>query len=51
LYASTTSSGPHEFAFWWTVAIGLTVLYLAAASWLYVVVDRKARMSGELALA
>jgi ABC-2 type transport system permease protein len=51
LYASTTSSGPHEFALWWTVAIGLTVLYLAAASWLYVVVDRKARMSGELALA
>lgn len=51
LYASTSLGGPHDFVNWWAAAIGLTVIYLVAASWLYGLVDRKARISGELALA
>jgi ABC-2 type transport system permease protein len=51
LYASTTDSGPHDFALWWLAAVGLSVLYLAGAVFLYRLVDRRARMTGELALA
>jgi ABC-2 type transport system permease protein len=51
LYASTNPQGPHHFAAWWAAAIALSVIYLIAASWLYRLVDWKARVSGELALA
>ena len=51
LYASTTNGGAHDFVSWWLAAIGLSVLYIAGALLLYRLVDRRARMSGELALA
>ena len=51
IYASTTSEGPHDFAAWWLAAVGLSVLYLFGAAWLYRLVDWRARMSGDLALA
>jgi ABC-2 type transport system permease protein len=51
LYASTDPAGRHDFAAWWAAAIGLSLAYLVAAAWLYRLVDRRARLSGELALA
>jgi len=51
LYASTTNSGSHDFLAWWLAAVGLSVIYVAGAMFLYRLVDRRARMSGELALA
>ena len=51
LYASTTSEGPHDFALWWIVAIALSLVYLVSAYFLYALVERRARVSGELALA
>jgi len=51
LYASTTAEGPHDFALWWLAAIGLSVAYLVCAYFLYRLVDSRARVSGELALA
>ena len=51
IYASTTSQGPHDFVAWWLASIGLSLGYLVAAFFLYRLVDRRARMSGELALA
>jgi ABC-2 type transport system permease protein len=51
IYASTANSGPHDFVAWWLAAIGLSVLYIAGALFLYQLIDRRARMSGELALA
>lgn len=51
LYASTNPAGPHLYVYWWTAAVALSVVYLIAASWLYRLVDRRARVSGELALA
>lgn len=51
LYASTTTEGPHDFAAWWTAAIVLSLAYLVAAYFLYALVERRARVSGELALA
>jgi ABC-2 type transport system permease protein len=51
IYAATTTNGPHDFAYWWAAAIALSVAYLVGAWWLYRLVDRKARLSGELALA
>lgn len=51
VYASTTTQGPHDFALWWSVTVVLSVAYLAAAAWLYRLVDVRARVSGDLALA
>jgi ABC-2 type transport system permease protein len=51
LYASTTSSGSHDFLAWWLAAVGLSVLYIAGALLLYRLVEVRARMTGDLALA
>ncbi len=51
LYASTVMQGPHDFTLWWLAAIGLSVAYLIGAYFLYGLVEREARVSGELALA
>jgi ABC-2 type transport system permease protein len=51
LYASTTSQGPHDFIVWWAAAIGLSLVYLAASTFLYRLVDKRARATGQLALA
>jgi ABC-2 type transport system permease protein len=51
LYASTTTSGPHDFAWWWFVTIAISVAYLVGAFFMYREVQRAARVSGELALA
>ena len=51
LYAATNPNGPHDFALWWAATVGLSVVYLALAAWLYRVVDNRARATGELALA
>jgi len=51
IYASTTSQGPHDFVAWWLVSIALSIAYLVGAFFLYRLVDQRARMSGELALA
>jgi ABC-2 type transport system permease protein len=51
LYASTTAEGAHDFAVWWALSIVLSVVYLALSLLLYRVVEKRARVSGELALA
>ena len=51
LYASTVATGSHDYALWWAAAIGLSLVYLAGAYFLYALVEREARVSGELALA
>jgi ABC-2 type transport system permease protein len=51
IYASTTLSGPHDYAVWWLESVGLSLAYLAGAVFLYRLVDDRARKSGELALA
>jgi ABC-2 type transport system permease protein len=51
LYASTTAEGPHDFAVWWSAAIAISVVYLVLSLFLYRTVERRARVSGELALA
>jgi ABC-2 type transport system permease protein len=50
IYAATTNEGPHDFVAWWLASVGLSLVYLAGAFFLYRLVDRRARMSGELAL-
>jgi len=51
LYASTLTAGAHDYATWWLFAGGLTLVYLVCAYVLYAFVERRARVSGELALA
>lgn len=51
VYASTSKDGPHYFIYWWAAATALSIVYLVGTSWLYRLVDWRARMSGELALA
>ena len=51
LYASTLAEGPHDFVVWWLVAGALSLAYLVAAYFLYALVERQARVSGQLALA
>jgi ABC-2 type transport system permease protein len=51
IYASTTSRGPHDFVAWWLATLALSVLYLFGAAMLYRLVDRRARVSGELGVA
>lgn len=51
LYASTVAEGAQDFAAWWLAAVGLSLLYLAGAYLLYALVERRARVSGQLALA
>ena len=51
LYASTTAEGPHDYVAWWVYAVGISVVFLIAGYFLYLLVERKARVSGQLALA
>jgi ABC-2 type transport system permease protein len=51
LYASTNQLGPHDYTEWWLASAALSLAYLGAAFFLYRVVERRARVSGELALA
>lgn len=51
LYASTMAGGSQDFGAWWLYALGLGLAYLVAAYFLYGVVERQARVSGQLALA
>jgi len=51
LYASTTNAGPHDYLVWWLAALGLSVVYLVAAFFMYLLVQNRARESGELAMA
>jgi ABC-2 type transport system permease protein len=51
LYASTVAGGPHDFVAWWLIAAGISAAYLVGAYFLYALVEREARVSGQLALA
>jgi ABC-2 type transport system permease protein len=51
IYASTTSDGPHDFAVWWLATIGISLAYIAGAFFMYRLVGKHARVSGDLALA
>ena len=51
LYASTVSGGAPGIETWWLAATGLSLLYLVGAYFMYGMVGRRARVSGELALA
>jgi ABC-2 type transport system permease protein len=51
IYAATTNEGPHDFAAWWLAAILISIAYMVFALFLYQLVERRARISGELALA
>lgn len=51
LYASTLAEGPHDFVAWWLYSIGLSFIFLIGAYFLYALVEREARVSGQLALA
>lgn len=51
VYASTVVEGPHDFTVWWLVAAGISAAYLVGAYFLYALVEREARVSGQLALA
>ena len=51
LYASTTSEGPHDFLAWWAAAFVMSLAYIALSVFLYRLVDKRARASGQLALA
>jgi ABC-2 type transport system permease protein len=51
LYASTLADGPHDFVAWWLLAGALSLAYMVAAYFLYALVEREARVSGQLALA
>jgi ABC-2 type transport system permease protein len=50
LYAATTAEGPHDFAAWWVATIVLSLVYIGLSVWLFHLVDRRARATGELAL-
>jgi ABC-2 type transport system permease protein len=51
LYAATTAEGPHDFVAWWAATVVLSVAYLGLSVFLFRLVDRRARATGELALA
>ena len=51
LYATTVAEGPHDFTLWWLASLGLSFAYLVGAYFFYGLVEREARVSGELALA
>ena len=50
LYASTLTEGPRDYVTWWLVALALSAAYLVVGYALYALVERRARVSGELAL-
>ncbi len=50
LYAATTAEGPHDFVAWWVATVGLSLVYLGLSVFLFRLVDRRARATGELAL-
>jgi len=51
IYAATTTEGAHDYFTWWLAAIALSLGYLVGAYFLYRLVEKHARMSGDLALA
>ena len=51
LYASTVAQGPHDFTLWWLLAGAISIAYLAGAYGMYAMVEQKARVDGQLALA
>jgi ABC-2 type transport system permease protein len=51
LYASTTAEGAHDYLTWWLATIGLSLGYLVGSYFLYRLVEKHARISGDLALA
>ena len=51
LYASTVAGGAHDFTLWWGAATVLSLAYLVGAYFLYALVERQARVSGQLSLA
>jgi ABC-2 type transport system permease protein len=51
LYGSTLGASPQELAEWWLACAGLSCLYLVGAYFAYRMVGRRARISGDLALA
>ena len=51
LYASSGADGPRDFVAWWLIAIGISLAYLVGAYFLYALIDKEARVSGQLALA
>jgi ABC-2 type transport system permease protein len=51
IYASTTTEGPHDYVTWWLAAIALSIGYMVGAYFLYRLVGKHARVSGDLALA
>jgi ABC-2 type transport system permease protein len=50
LYAATTAEGPHDFVAWWAATVALSLVYLGLSVFLFRLVDRRARATGELAL-
>lgn len=50
LYASTIADGPHDFGLWWAASLGLSAVYIAGAYFMYAFVERRARVSGDLAM-
>jgi len=51
LSASTPAGGPRDCVAWWAVAIGVSLVYLALSFVLSRLVDKRARATGQLALA
>lgn len=51
IYASTTAGGAHDFTTWWVLSIALSIVYLVLAFFMYLLVQSRARMSGDLAMA
>jgi ABC-2 type transport system permease protein len=51
IYASTTTEGPHDYATWWLIAVALSIGYIVGAYFLYRLVGKHARISGDLAMA
>lgn len=51
IYASTTQSGGHEYLLWFAYAIGLSAVYLALSWLLFRMVEVRARVTGQLAMA
>ncbi|HEY1421209.1 MAG TPA: hypothetical protein VGG90_10950 [Candidatus Dormibacteraeota bacterium] len=51
LYGSTMAATPQDLAAWWLASIGLSCVYLVGAYFAYRLVGKRARISGDLALA
>jgi ABC-2 type transport system permease protein len=51
LYAATGQSYRHDYVLWWGIAIGISCLYLLISWSLFRLVDLRARVTGQLAMA